>query len=49
MTMAGLIVKGKYIVGVSGGEFGVRGWVAAYNVATGSRPGRPTAWARTKT
>jgi lanthanide-dependent methanol dehydrogenase len=35
MTMAGLVVKDKFIVGVSGGEFGVRGWVAAYNVADG--------------
>ncbi|MFL5250862.1 MAG: methanol/ethanol family PQQ-dependent dehydrogenase [Myxococcales bacterium] len=35
MTMAGLVVKDKYIVGVSGGEFGVRGWVAAYGVKDG--------------
>ena len=31
-TMAGLVVKDKFIVGVSGGEFGIRGWVAAYNL-----------------
>ena len=37
MTMAGLVVKDKYIVGVSGGEFGVRGWVAAYNVSDGKQ------------
>lgn len=37
MTMAGLVVKDKYIVGVSGGEFGVRGWVAAYNIDTGKQ------------
>jgi alcohol dehydrogenase (cytochrome c)/methanol dehydrogenase (cytochrome c) subunit 1 len=35
MTMAGLVIKDKYIVGVSGGEFGVRGWVAAYNINSG--------------
>lgn len=35
MTMAGLVVKDKYIVGVSGGEFGVRGWVAAYGITDG--------------
>jgi alcohol dehydrogenase (cytochrome c)/methanol dehydrogenase (cytochrome c) subunit 1 len=35
MTMAGLVVKDKYIVGVSGGEFGVRGWLAAYGVKDG--------------
>ena len=35
MTMAGLVVKDKYIVGVSGGEFGVRGWVAAYGISDG--------------
>jgi lanthanide-dependent methanol dehydrogenase len=35
MTMAGLVVKDKYIVGVSGGEFGVRGWIAAYGIADG--------------
>jgi alcohol dehydrogenase (cytochrome c)/methanol dehydrogenase (cytochrome c) subunit 1 len=37
MTMAGLVIKDKYIVGVSGGEFGVRGWVAAYNINNGSK------------
>ncbi|HEY6887169.1 MAG TPA: PQQ-dependent dehydrogenase, methanol/ethanol family, partial [Solirubrobacter sp.] len=37
MTGAGLVVKDKYIVGVSGGEFGVRGWIAAYNVADGKQ------------
>ncbi|HZB91172.1 MAG TPA: PQQ-dependent dehydrogenase, methanol/ethanol family [Stellaceae bacterium] len=35
MTMAPLIVKGKVMVGVSGGEFGVRGFVAAYDSETG--------------
>ena len=37
MTMAGLVVKDKYIVGVSGGEFGIRGWVAAYAVESGEQ------------
>ncbi|HEX8500367.1 MAG TPA: methanol/ethanol family PQQ-dependent dehydrogenase [Pyrinomonadaceae bacterium] len=35
MTMAPIVVKGKVIVGNSGGEFGVRGWVAALNVGDG--------------
>jgi lanthanide-dependent methanol dehydrogenase len=35
MTMAGLVVKDKFMVGVSGGEFGVRGWLAAYNISDG--------------
>jgi hypothetical protein len=33
--MAPLIVKDKVIVGNSGGELGVRGWVAALDLATG--------------
>jgi len=35
ITAAGLIVKDKYIVGISGGEFGVRGHVTAYDINTG--------------
>jgi alcohol dehydrogenase (cytochrome c) len=35
MTMAPLIVKGKVLVGVAGGEFGVRGFVAAFDAQTG--------------
>jgi alcohol dehydrogenase (cytochrome c) len=35
MTLAPLIVKGKVMVGVSGGEFGVRGFIAAYDAETG--------------
>ena len=35
MTMAPLIVKDKVIVGNSGGEFGVRGWVAALDLSSG--------------
>ena len=37
MTGAGLIVKDKFIVGISGGEFGVRGHVTAYDVNSGKR------------
>jgi PQQ-dependent dehydrogenase (methanol/ethanol family) len=39
MTMAPLVVKGKVLVGNSGGEFGVRGWLTALDAATGN-----TAW-----
>ncbi|HEY5210049.1 MAG TPA: methanol/ethanol family PQQ-dependent dehydrogenase [Stellaceae bacterium] len=35
MTMAPLVVKGKVLVGNSGGEFGVRGWLTALDANTG--------------
>jgi alcohol dehydrogenase (cytochrome c) len=35
MTMAPLVVKGKVIVGNSGGEYGVRGWIQALDAQTG--------------
>jgi alcohol dehydrogenase (cytochrome c) len=35
ITMAPLVVKDKVIVGVGGGEFGIRGFVVAYDAATG--------------
>jgi lanthanide-dependent methanol dehydrogenase len=35
ITMAPIIVKGKVLVGNSGGEFGVRGWLTALDVETG--------------
>lgn len=35
ITMAPLVVKGKVLVGNSGGEFGVRGWLAALDADTG--------------
>ena len=35
MTMAPLVVKGKVLVGNSGGEFGVRGWLAALDINSG--------------
>src|SRR6266567_3186572 len=37
MTMAPLIVKNKVIVGSSGGEMGVRGWIAALDLGTGTK------------
>ncbi len=35
ITMAPIVVKGKVLVGNSGGEFGVRGWLAALDADTG--------------
>ncbi len=35
MTLAPLAAVGKVMVGVSGGEFGIRGFVAAYDAKTG--------------
>lgn len=35
MTLAPLVVKDKVIVGVAGGEFGIRGFIAAYDAQTG--------------
>jgi len=35
VTMAPLVVKGKVLVGNSGGELGVRGWIAALDATTG--------------
>lgn len=40
ITMAPLIVKDKVLVGVGGGEFGIRGYVAAYDVETGEEAWR---------
>ena len=37
MTLAPLAVDGKVIVGVSGGEAGIRGFVDAYDATTGAR------------
>ena len=36
ITMAPLVVKGKVLVGNSGGEFGVRGWLTALDANTGA-------------
>jgi alcohol dehydrogenase (cytochrome c) len=35
LTLAPLVVKDKVVVGVSGGEFGIRGFIAAYDAKTG--------------
>jgi len=40
LTLAPLALKDKIIVGVSGGEFGVRGFLDAYNARTGERAWR---------
>jgi alcohol dehydrogenase (cytochrome c) len=56
-TLAPLVVKDKIIVGVSGGEFGIRGFIDAYDAETGKHawrfytipaPGEPgsDSWAR---
>ena len=36
-TSAPMVVKDKVYIGVSGGEFGVRGWVTAYAVSDGKQ------------
>lgn len=36
MTMAPLAASGKVMVGVSGGEFGIRGFIAAFDAKTGT-------------
>jgi PQQ-dependent dehydrogenase (methanol/ethanol family) len=40
ITMAPLVVKGKVLVGNSGGEFGVRGWLTALDAASGKQAWR---------
>jgi alcohol dehydrogenase (cytochrome c) len=35
LTLAPLVAKGKIIVGMSGGEYGIRGYIAAYDANTG--------------
>src|SRR4029453_9475061 len=35
ISLAPLVVKDKVIVGVGGGEYGIRGFIAAYDAATG--------------
>jgi quinohemoprotein ethanol dehydrogenase len=35
ITMAPRVAKGKVFIGGSGGEYGARGWIAAYNAETG--------------
>jgi alcohol dehydrogenase (cytochrome c) len=36
-TLAPIVVKNKVIVGVAGGEFGIRGFIDAYDAQTGKR------------
>jgi alcohol dehydrogenase (cytochrome c) len=40
MTLAPLVAEGMVMVGVSGGEFGIRGFVAALDAATGTEAWR---------
>jgi alcohol dehydrogenase (cytochrome c) len=40
MTMAALVVKDKVIVGVAGGEYGIRGFIAAFDARTGKQAWR---------
>ncbi|MFI5093457.1 MAG: PQQ-dependent dehydrogenase, methanol/ethanol family [Candidatus Acidiferrum sp.] len=40
MTVAPLAIEGKIVVGVSGGEAGIRGFVDAYNAKTGKQSWR---------
>ncbi len=40
ITMAPLVVKDKVIVGVGGGEYGIRGFIAAYDAETGEEAWR---------
>ena len=37
ITMAPRVAKGKVYIGASGGEFGVRGWIAAFDAETGKQ------------
>jgi len=37
ITMAPLVVKDKVLIGNSGGEYGVRGWIVALDAATGKQ------------
>jgi len=36
MTLAPLVIKDKILVGVAGGEYGIRGFIAAYEAQTGT-------------
>jgi lanthanide-dependent methanol dehydrogenase len=46
ITMAPLVVKGNVLVGNSGGEFGVRGWLTALDARTGELAWRAYATGR---
>jgi outer membrane protein assembly factor BamB len=43
MTMSPLVVRDKVLVGNSGGEFGVRGWITALDAGSG-KIGGGTVW-----
>jgi len=40
LTLAPLVIKDKVIIGVAGGEYGIRGFIAAYDAATGEEAWR---------
>jgi alcohol dehydrogenase (cytochrome c) len=40
LTLAPLAVKDKIVIGISGGEFGIRGFIDAYDARTGQRAWR---------
>jgi alcohol dehydrogenase (cytochrome c) len=40
MTVAPLVIKNKVIIGVAGGEYGIRGFIAAYDAYTGKEQWR---------
>jgi alcohol dehydrogenase (cytochrome c) len=40
MTLAPLVVKDKVIIGTAGGEYGIRGFIAAYDAQTGKEAWR---------
>ena len=40
LTLAPLIVKDKVVIGPAGGEYGIRGFIAAYDVETGNEEWR---------
>jgi alcohol dehydrogenase (cytochrome c) len=40
ITLAPLVIKSLVLIGVSGGEYGIRGFVDAYDAATGARKWR---------
>ena len=39
-TLAPLVIKNLVLIGVSGGEYGIRGFIDAYDAATGTRKWR---------
>ena len=40
MTLAPLVIKDKVVIGVAGGEYGIRGFIAAYDADTGDEAWR---------